>query len=201
MPDGQEESINLFFDDLLSCFSLILIKLKSCHNLVALHLFGLMFPEYLDILRIKHTFLHGLGSTQLITAYNQVYLLANTSQVSSLFCCSISSAHNSHHLILVEEAVACGTGRNTIALELLLRLKSQVFSRGTGGQDYTIRLDQDVLINMHLLHLSGEIHLGSHTKTHLCAKTFCLLLQILHHGRTISAFRIAGKIINFSGGG
>ncbi len=201
MTDGQEESVDIDLHDLLIFLSFVFIEFHGLQRLVAQQLFGLVFPEHLDVFGIEHPFLHGLRCPQFVPPHNQVHLLADACQVSGFFGSRISTPYNGHCFVLIKEPVAGGARGNPESLEPVLGFQSQVLGGGPGGQDDHVGFDQFFVIDFNPLHFPREIHTGGQSEPHLGPEALGLLLQILHHGGTIHTFRVSREIIHLGGGG
>ena len=158
-----------------------------------------MLEQHLDLLVVHHTLLHHLRRTQIGLAHDEVHLAGQAGQVGSLFASRVATAHNGHHLLAVEEAVARGTGTHTHAGIFLLVLQAQVLGRGACGDDDGFGFDHLLVVDRYLVGLRAEVGRRSHAIADVGSEAFGLLAQVFHQLRAADAGRIAGKVLHFGG--
>lgn len=73
-----------------------------------------------------------------LAAVNQGHGAGDVGQVQRLFHGSVATADHGNRLVAVEETIASGAGRNTLAHERFFRRQAQVTRTGTSGNDQCI---------------------------------------------------------------
>ena len=158
-----------------------------------------MFVENFNFGIFLHTAAHDIGSAQIGFAYDHIDLTAQAGEIDGLLAGCIATAHYGYHLLAVEESVAGGTCRNSLAIVFLLVGKSQVFGTGTRGDDHGVGLYLIAAIGGEAVRTAGEVGLGNDTIADVSTETLGLLAQFHHHLVGIHTLRIAGEIF-YDGG-
>ena len=201
VSDSQEETVD--FNRFLCLIRLPLAVNQACPfnpHVRAKQLQGIMLKKNLNIRRLEHPVLHGFGSTQVILADNQIHLIAQACQISSLLASRVATAHDSHILPAVKETVARRTCAHAHAPELFLRRQAQVFRRSPRRDNHRVRFNMLLPVHRHLQRMHGKINVRHNAKTDIRPETLRLLAQIFHQHRSRHSFRITGKILHFSRG-
>ena len=126
MTDGEEEAVNRNIIMTLVGFAFALHQMNTLYPVLTIETDGIMLEENLDVLRIHHPFLHHLRGTEEGFTNNQIHFLTQTRQVERILAGRIATTHHGCHLLTIEEAVASGTGRDTLTTVFLLIGQAQV---------------------------------------------------------------------------
>ena len=126
MTDGEEEAVNRNIIMTLVGFAFALYQMDTLYPVLTIETDGIMLKEDLDVLGVHHPFLHHLRGSEEGLTYNQIHLLTQTRQVECILAGRITTAHHGSHLLTIEEAVASGTGRDTLTTVFLLIGQAQV---------------------------------------------------------------------------
>src|SRR6185437_13179629 len=97
-----------------------------------------------------------------------------------------------------EETIAYCTGTYTMAVQSLFTFQPKPLCTGTGCKYDSLSLNPFFFINLHLKRAYRKIYFSSHSIANICTHSFCLVLKIYHHIRSLYAPRVAGIIFNFS---
>lgn len=123
MTNSEEETVDGNVEGLLVGFAEMTYQVGTLYTIVAKEPRGVGFEEYLDVLLFLDSLLHDLSSTQERLSHDHIHLLGETCQIESFLAGRVSTAHNSHGTLTIEETVAGGTCRYTLSLILLLVFK------------------------------------------------------------------------------
>ena len=201
MADGQEEAVDGHVVALFVGLAHALHQMHAFHAVLAIEAHGIVLEQHLDLLVVHHALLHHLRRTQIGLAHDEVHLAGEAGQVGSLFAGRVATAHNGHHLLAVEEAVARGTGAHAHAGIFLLVLQAQVLGRGACGDDEGLGFEYLLVVDGYLVGLCAEVGRRSHAVADVGSEAFGLLAQVFHQLRASDAGRIAGEVLHFGGGG
>src|ERR1700730_12842671 len=199
MPDRHEESVDGRLPDHAA------LQVLEPHGgdlaLVGIeHLVHRRVPDELDLGILERALLHDLGGTEGIAPVDDLHLPAQPRQVQRLFHGGIASAHDHDVLVLEEEAVAGGAGRDAAAHELGLVGEPDQLGGGAGGDDHGERLDRRVP-GRDTEGASTEIDFGHVVADHLRAEALRLALEVLHERRPVDAVDEAGIVLDERGQG
>ena len=138
MPDAEEKSVDCNIKN-LTIFS---HKTRSGNSrLVPENFLRIAIPQYLYIMGVQNTLLHGLRRTENITAHNHIDLAAKPGKICRLLACRIAAANHGNNLLPIEESVASRARRYSESLEFLLRRQAQIL-RCRAGSYYQCLRDQ-----------------------------------------------------------
>ena len=132
MTDGDEHAGNGKFRGLAR---LDVLDLYPGKRLVAEVLRDNRVPQELDLRVVERSVLHDLRCPQLIAAVDDRDLLRKAAEKVRFLECGIAAADHGNVVITEEEAVAGGTGRQTMTDEFGLPIEAQHDRLRTGGDD------------------------------------------------------------------
>ena len=200
MTDGDKETgdIDAFH---FACFYIFEFGTHNAIHIGSDDLLCDAVPKHLDFGVGEHAVLHGFGSAELVAADNHVDFVAESGQIGGLFAGGVAAANHCDVEVLVEEAVAGGTGRDALTVELLFAFKTQPAGRCTSGDNDGFGLDLFAFVVNGDERTVGKVDFFDSALTHLGAETEGLLAKVLHHSGAGDAFGIAGEILNFGGDG
>ena len=116
MPYGYKECPernDTFFIGLIVKYS------YTVHFMLTHYLQCICIPIHFYVGSFHYAVLHYLAGAHFALANEHVHVAAQLGEVQRLFAGSITRAYYSHFLVFKEEAIAYGTGRNTVAIEAL----------------------------------------------------------------------------------
>ena len=99
---------------------------------------------------VEHPLLHRLRGAQVGLADDHVDLAAERGQIRRLLAGRVAAADHRHVLLAVEEPVAGGAGADALAAELGFEGESEVFGRGSRGDDERLGLDLPGAVHDHV---------------------------------------------------
>ena len=120
VANGEEEAVDGQVVAFLIGLAFAAHHMGSLHTAFAIEANGVVFEEHFYLLVLEDALLHHIAGAQIGFANDEVYLLAELGKIDGFLAGCVATAHNSHCLLAIEEAVAGGTGRHTHAIVLLL---------------------------------------------------------------------------------
>src|SRR5690554_832807 len=138
--------------------------------------------------------------TQLVSTVNQCHLVGNVGKIQRFLHGGIAAANHRHLLLAVEEPVTGGAGRYALALELLLRLKTQVHGGGAGGDDQGVT-SVFASIAFQAEGAALQVSFVDGVVDDVGVKTLSVFLHALHQLRALNAVVVARPVVYVGGGG
>ncbi len=135
-----------------------------------------------------------------IAAVHQGYLAGDVGQVQRLFNGRVAAANHRDRLVAVEEAIAGGAGRYTLAHERFFRRQAQVTSAGTSGHDQGVT-GVGAAVAGQRERLVGQVYGVDVVEDDFSFETLGVFLHALHQCRAGQAVRVARPVVDFGGGG
>ena len=201
MTNGKEETVDGNVEGLLVGFAEMTYQVGTLYTIVAKEPRGVGFEEYLDVLLFLDSLLHDLSSTQERLSHDHIHLLGETCQIESFLAGRVSTAHNSHSTLTIEETVAGGTCRYTLSLILLLVFKSQVFGCGSCGNNDGVGCKSLTVFVFHTIRTVLEVDVSDASVAHFSSESFSLFTHVHHHLIAVHTIGIARKVFYDGGGG
>ncbi len=145
--------------------------------------------------------LQDLLGAELVAAVNHGDGLGEVGQEQGFLDGGVAAADHHHLLAAVEEAVAGGAGRDAEALIGGLRLQSQPFGLGAGGNDDRLGQDFRARIERQAEGALGQVGLSHDVMQDFGADMFSLGLHLLHQPGALNGLGEAGIVLDVCGDG
>src|SRR5437879_4529019 len=197
MPDRHEEPV----DGRLPDHTALQILEPDGRDLALVgieHLVHRGVPDELDLGILERALLHDLGGAEGTAPVDDLHLTSEPGEIQGLFHGGIASPHDHDVLVLEEEAVAGGAGRDAAPHELGLVGEPDQLGGGASGDDHGERLDRRVP-GRDTEGASTEVDLRDVVADHLRAEALRLALEMLHEGRPVDAVDEAGIVLDERG--
>ena len=159
-------------------------------------------PDDLDLaflLTLEQLVLQDLLRAQRVAAVHQRDLAADVAEVQRFLDGRVAAADHRHVLLAVEEAVAGGTGGNTLALEGLFGWQAEVLGRGAGGDDQAVS-GVAAVVALELERTLRQVDLIDVVEHDLGIETLGVRLHALHQRRALQPFHVAWPVVDLGGG-
>ena len=141
MANGKEEAVDGDIHKLLVRFTFAFDQMGAFHAILAIETEDVVLEEDLDVLCGLHTLLHHLRGTEEGLAHNEIHLFGEAAQIEGILTGRISTSYDGYRLLTIEEAIAGGTGRDTLTVVLAFVVESQVLGRGSCGDYHGVGLN------------------------------------------------------------
>ena len=166
-------------------------------DIIPENIFDGRVPDERDLLVLYRTVLHDLGSPELVAPMDDGDLAGELGQEGRFLHCTVAAADNNQFLPLEEEAVAGGTGRDSVPREARFVLYPNLNGRRAGGDDDGLRVDGLFSVNgdreRSLLKIYGCDIAGQELR----AEPFRLSPHFLHEFRAHDALGKARVVFDF----
>ena len=199
MADGEEEAIDSDIDKLLVGLATTTDEMGALDTVVTEETEGVVLEEDLDILAVADALLHHLRGTQEGLADDEIDLLADATEIEGILAGGVATTDDGNDLLTVEEAIAGGTGRDTLTHVLGLVGESEVLGGGSGGDDNGVGEDLLAGIIPGTIGTGGEIDTDNLAIADIGAETLGLTAQVEHHLVAIDSVGVAREILDLGG--
>ena len=158
-----------------------------------------MLEEDLDVGMVLHAILHDLGGAQVGLANHEIDLLAEVGQVEGVLTGGVATTDNGRDLLAIEETIADGAGRDTLAGILLLVVETEILGGGSRGDDDRVGRHLRAISELHAVGTLGEIATLHLAVADVGTETLSLLSKLEHHLVGIDSLGIAGEVFDLGG--
>ena len=168
-------------------------------RVVAQHLGGVVLEQHFDVRRVEHPLLHRLRGAQVGFAHDQVDLAAERCEVGGLLAGRVAAAHHGHVLFAVEKSVARGAGADALPAEFGLGRETEVFGRGSRGDDQRFGLDLLLAVDHDVERTRREVGARDVARADVGAEPLGLPAHQPHQVGTAHAVGMSREILDVGG--
>ncbi|AIU31592.1 Hypothetical protein Cul210931_2285 [Corynebacterium ulcerans] len=173
-------------------------EFQSAHRILPQHFGYGLIGEEPDLVVVLCPFQHDGGSTELLAAVHDSHRLSKLGKEGRFFHGGVAAADHSDIMIAEEEAVTCGTSRDSPTQERLLAFRADIAWCRARGQDDGTGMEL-LVVDPDLFDLAFKFHLGYQLHAEIRPKALGLRTHVVHKIWPHDALWEAGEVFYLCG--